>query len=224
MTTTRTIRAEQPGPAVLDVDTQSTTLDVTVDPNRSHAELTLRTHDDTGPSADAINDAAAWANGDQIVCKVRYSGSGAVFIAGSNYSSVVIGSGTVMVNGRVVTGGGGASPIQMAARVPAGSSIRFRSQSGDLEASGALRAVKADTQSGDISVGTVGEMQASTQSGDVSVGELVGYAELKTMSGDVVVHGAPGSACRASTMSGDVRGSGGVRLEGSSMSGRVRNR
>jgi hypothetical protein len=223
MTTTRTVRAEQPGPIVLDVDTQSTTLNVTVDPNRSYAELTLRTLDGTGPSADAVNDAAAWANGDQIACKVRYSGGGGVFIAGNNYSNVVIGSGTVMVNGRVVSGGG-ASPIEMAARVPAGSSVRFGSQSGDLEASGPLRAVKADTQSGDISVGAVGEMQASTQSGDVSVGQLAGYAELKTMSGDVAVHGLPGSTCRAATMSGDVRGSGSVRLDGSSMSGRVRNR
>jgi hypothetical protein len=44
------------------------------------------------------------------------------------------------------------------------------------------------------------------------------------MSGDITVHGGPGASATARTMSGDVRGTGGLSLDGSSMSGRVRNR
>jgi hypothetical protein len=213
MTTTRTIRAAQPGPIVLDVDTSAFDLDVTVDPSCTQASLTLSTDDDTGPSADAVNGADATAHGDAIRCRLHPRG---------NFG----GGGMVMVNGRVISGGAtGGSMIRMAARVPAGSSVRFRGQSASLEvAGGALRALDAESQSGDVRVDAVGEAKASTQSGDVRIGHLAGYAELKSMSGDVDVYGGPGASARASTMSGDVSASGGMALNGSSMSGRVRNR
>jgi hypothetical protein len=228
MTTTRTIRAAQPGPIVLDVDTSAFDLDVTVDPSCTQASLTLSTDDDTGPSADAVNGADATAHGDAIRCRLHPRGNfgGGVVISGNSYGTIVTGGGMVMVNGRVISGGAtGGSMIRMAARVPADSSVRFRGQSASLEvAGGALRALDAESQSGDVRVDAVGEAKASTQSGDVRIGHLAGYAELKSMSGDVDVYGGPGASARASTMSGDVSASGGMALNGSSMSGRVRNR
>lgn len=228
MATTRTIRASQHGPIVLDVDTSAFDLDVTVDTSCTQASLVLSTDDNTGPSADAVNDASAEAYGDTIRCRLHPRGNfgGGVVVTGNSYGTIVTGGGLVMVNGRVVTGGGaGGSMIRMAARIPAGSSVRFRGQSASLEVSGgALRALDAESRSGDVRVDEVGEARASTQSGDVRIGRLAGYAELKSMSGDVDVYGGPGARVRASSMSGDVTGSGGLTLDGSSMSGRVRNR
>jgi DUF4097 and DUF4098 domain-containing protein YvlB len=116
------------------------------------------------------------------------------------------------------------SPVTVTAYVPAGSSVTASSQSGDLETSGRLAQVAYAAQFGDAHLDEVHQVNVSTQSGDIEIANLTGTALLNSMSGDITVHGGPGASATARTMSGDVRATGGLSLDGSSMSGRVRNR
>jgi hypothetical protein len=141
--TTRTVRADHAGPAR--IRTNLSTLDLTViaEPGRTHAELTISTHDDTGPSADAVNNAVLTVNGTTIEARMTQRGAGATTIIqtgrGGGFSSinvgggiVVAGNGTIVVNGHLVSGGGsgttviaGGSPIIVTVRVPEGPPVAF---------------------------------------------------------------------------------------------------
>jgi DUF4097 and DUF4098 domain-containing protein YvlB len=120
----------------------------------------------------------------------------------------------------------GSSGVRL--RVPAGSAVDVRTQSGDIHVrdlggeafvrslsgdisvSGAVRA-DVRTVSGDTSVEGTGSMRVKTVSGDLEVRERAGppapaTIELESTSGDVRWTGACGAGCRlsAATVSGDV--------------------
>jgi hypothetical protein len=234
MSTTRTIRTSSL-PVVLDADLAAIDLHVYTEA-RSDGEVTVSTVDNDGPSAGAVRAATLDVDGNRLVVRVDHAAGGTTIIqtgrGGSSYVStgsgqnIVVGNGVTMVNGRVVSGNGtfisGGSPVTVVARLPHGSSVRARTQSGDIDLEGNYDEVDASSQSGDIEVGTVRVVQARTQSGDVDVATLTGSGALESMSGDIEVRGPQGASASARTMSGNVRGSGGIRVAGSSMSGRVR--
>jgi hypothetical protein len=254
VTTTRTIRAEQPGPVLVKSKTQSLDLNVIVEPGREYGEIIITTSDDKGPSADIVKTARLHASGNQISIEVDESAGGVTVVqtgrggfssisVGRNYGVVagsvvggmvmsggrmVVGNGVTIVNGRVVSGNAtvieAGSPVTVTAYVPAGSSISASSQSGDVETSGRLAQVAFSAQSGDAHLDEVHNANVNTQSGDIEIADLTGTGLLNSMSGDINVHGGPSASATARTMSGDVRGAGGLNLDGSSMSGRVRNR
>jgi hypothetical protein len=110
----------------------------------------------------------------------------------------------------------------VAVRCPAGSRVRLRGASADLEARGRLAeldvrsasgdvavedvdgVVRADSASGDVRVGSAGEVQLRTASGDLSVGRVDGPAKAQSVSGDVEIGEAAG-AVEVQTVSGDLR-------------------
>ena len=73
---TRTVRAEHPGPA--GIRTNLATLDLTViaESGRTHAELTISTDDEDGPSAEAVNDATLTAHGTTLEARLTRRGAG----------------------------------------------------------------------------------------------------------------------------------------------------
>ena len=75
----------------------------------------------------------------------------------------------------------------MRIRCPRGSDLAVRSSSADLEAVGALGAVEAKTQSGDVSLQGVGSADIATASGDVHVRDAEQSLSIRTLSGDVTV-------------------------------------
>lgn len=245
MTTTRTLTAQSPGPVHLDVSTAAFNV-VVFTGDREYGEIMVSTADDEGPSAAAVNAANLVAEGVRLTARfpkgadgvtivsggghvqigngnVQVNHFGGVAVGGNNYGVISSGRG-VYINGALVTGGAVVSPVQIVAQLPHGSSVRFESQSGDLRASGRLGRVSAASQSGDVDLDEVDTVNAETMSGDITVGVLTGHADLHSMSGDISVHGGSKAHASARTMSGNVRGSGGISLAGSSMSGRVRNR
>jgi hypothetical protein len=254
VTTTRTVRAEQAGPVLAKSKTQSLDLTVIVEPGREYGEIVITTRDDEGSSADIVKAARLSASGNQISVEVDESAGGVTVArtgrggfssisVGRNYGVVVgsvvggmvmsggrmvVGDGVTVVNGRVVSGNATViepgSPVTVTAFVPAGSSISASSQSGDIETSGRLAQVAYAAQSGDANLDEVHNANVSTQSGDIEIATLTGTGLLNSMSGDITVHGGPGASATARTMSGDIRGTGGLSLDASSMSGRVRNR
>ncbi|MEU2873776.1 DUF4097 family beta strand repeat-containing protein [Streptomyces olivoreticuli] len=169
---------------------------------------------------------------------------------GTVYGEVV---GMTIVGGRVTTGGTGVigtvSPVEAVVTLPVGSCLAvvsqsadarvyggdveimdFRSVSGDLRVDGA-RHLSASTTSGDVMVGRLADrLTARSVSGDITVDSYSGSgAELTTTSGDIGIRatGQAAGVLRASTVSGDVRVTGGreqLRVSARSVSGRVRTR
>lgn len=238
MSTTRTVTAARSGPVTLHSTLSAIDLHVTTEA-RSHGEITVSTADDDGPSADTVNAATLNAHGGDLTVRVDHTGGmtithtghggtftqtnvgGGVFIAGDNY-------GVTVVDGRIASGRGtyirGGSPVVVTARLPHGSTVVAGSQSGDITCDGVFDDVDASSQSGDVRIGTAARVTAQTQSGDIDVDALTGSGRLSSMSGDITVHGPASASCTARTMSGDVRSSGGIDVQASTMSGRVRNR
>jgi hypothetical protein len=243
MSTTRTIQAAHSGPVTIRTNLPASNLTVSAG-DYDVAELTITTVDDEGPSVDAVNGAELRASGDVLECRLP-RGGGSTMVQSFGGGSVVVGQnfGIVAgnVTGMVMNGGGGTyingvrvspgthvmvggSPIVVTARVPHGSSVRAESISGDVETFGALDAVNAASTSGDVIVDEAREVRANTTSGDISVARLTGTADLNSVSGNVGVVGDSTTRAYARTVSGNVRGAGGVDLDASTVSGRVRNR
>lgn len=247
---TRTLTAEQSGPISIDATLLGAGGIVTVrtDRTRNAAEITIRTADESGTSADTVRDAdLRWDPRGSLVARVQGKGGttiangGGVFIAGNNYggvqqvvsnnygSMIAVSAGDLNIpGGRYQFNSGGtvnmvlgASPVEIIALVPEGSSVIARTQSADVIADGTFASVAANTQSGDVRApGQASQVTANTQSGDISAdnspsihattqsGDIrlgrTDVVEASTMSGDVTVGDFGGTAQLKST-SGDIR-------------------
>jgi hypothetical protein len=231
---TRTLTAQQPGPILIDAQLLGAGGVVTVrtDRTRKEAEITIRTADETGDSADAVRDAdLRWDARGALIAHVQGKGgiSGGTTIISGGGTSVVQSFGTVhgsvtgmvidgdmtmvggnvYVNGRRITPGQGSttiitgsSPIEITAVVPEGSSLTARTQSADVTADGTYTAVSASTQSG--TVRAPGQIERFTAG---------------TQSGDINVENSPHII--AKTQSGDIRLGRTDVVEASTMSGDV---
>ncbi|MFB1044401.1 DUF4097 family beta strand repeat-containing protein [Streptomyces chrestomyceticus] len=230
----RTLTAQQPGPVLIDVQLLGAGGAVTVrtDASRTEAEITLRTADESGASAEAVRDAdLRWDARGALVAHVQGAGGisgattivnsgGGTFIAGSTFGVVQhvqnnVGS-VVMVSGGDLNLGGryqfhgagtvhvmqGASPVEITAVVPEGCSVTARTQSADVTADGTFTAVSADTQSGDVRLPGRSERFTAT-----------------TQSGDIDVQTSPNII--ATTQSGDIRLGRTDVTEASTMSGDI---
>lgn len=199
MTMTRTIRATQPGPVHLRSSLPSQDLTVDAVPC-DHGEITLSTADDDGPSADVVNAATLTVNGNELRVHLPRGAGGTTIVSGNG------------------------SPILVTAQIPPGSTVTAESTSGDIEIRGSVASADLDSTSGSILVGNVIHVDAQTVSGGICVDNLRLRGRLKSVSGSIVVHGPQGASCSARTISGDVSSTGGIELDASTVSGRVRNR
>ncbi|TXS40175.1 hypothetical protein EAO75_34795 [Streptomyces sp. uw30] len=256
--TERVFASVTSGPIVLGLSLPVGSIRVQVLDSLTTARVVLRTDDTSGLAADAVNGARSTQNGQAFGIEVPEM-PGNVMVQGRRGNRIVQSVGTVygsmtgvtIINGRVVSGGGGGmqtvSPIEATVCLPPGSSVavvsqsadacvfgyvdrmEFRSISGDLDADG-VRELRAHTTSGDITAGRITEqVTAQSVSGDIEVGLYDGRAAtLGTTSGDITVHATDGAAGHVSahSVSGDVRISGARHLNVSAhtVSGRVRNR
>lgn len=193
------------GPVTLHIETQAADVQVVSDARISGSLIELSTPDHSGPAVDAIRRARFRDHGNELHLTLREGQTGHnVTIGGNNYGSISTGGGMTIVNG-VVIGGVVSGPITVRAMLEPGS------------------AVVVKTMSGDITTRGVNTVRAQTMSGDIEADGITNTSSLKTMSGDIRVCGEGRPQVTASSMSGDVTGSG-VDLHASSMSGRVRHR
>ncbi|MGW7460999.1 DUF4097 family beta strand repeat-containing protein [Streptomyces sp. NPDC054797] len=231
MTQPRTLTAPQAGPTTIDARLLGAhgTVVIRTDPTVTAATVVIRTADENGPSADAVRDASLhWDARGALIAHVKghstqgsgtmtvTRGGGVIQVVGHNYgvitgsvTGMVINDGGVYVGGQRVDGRHGlanlpdASPIEITAVVPEGSSVLVRTQSADVLATGAFVAVAATTQSGEISVpGKVEQVTASTQSGAIDV-ENSPNIHVQTASGAIRLGRT--DVAEATTMSGAIR-------------------
>jgi hypothetical protein len=117
----------------------------------------------------------------------------------------------------------GSTPLNLAVRLPHGSSCKLKTASADIRCSGELGSLDASTASGDVTVEQVtgpagihtasgdvrlddatAEVQVSTASGDAQIVRAGGDVTVTSASGDVAIGRAEGSA-NVRSSSGDVR-------------------
>lgn len=88
--------------------------------------------------------------------------------------------------------------------VPEGTSVRYRTASGNLEADGVVASLDVSCASGDVSVGAVsGSTKFHSASGDFRAARVSGAIKVKSASGDVRVARVDGDV-RVQSVSGDV--------------------
>jgi hypothetical protein len=87
--------------------------------------------------------------------------------------------------------------------VPVGTSVRFRTASGDLMGQVSLGGLDVSSASGDVVTGTVtGDVSLTTASGDLALEAVGGSASVKVASGDVILGRVSGDLT-VQTVSGD---------------------
>jgi DUF4097 and DUF4098 domain-containing protein YvlB len=108
---------------------------------------------------------------------------------------------------------GRSASVDITVTVPAGSTVKAQSGSGDIRLDGRYADVSAKSGSGDVAVDTGAELQLSTGSGNVYVSECAGI-DVRTGSGEIRVGTAAGRADLQS-------GSGGIEVEQPLRDGRL---
>ncbi|WP_045742290.1 DUF4097 family beta strand repeat-containing protein [Actinoplanes rectilineatus] len=215
------------GPVTLNIDTGAADVMVVADPSVTGTWIELSTEDESGPSVDAIREARFYDDGAEVSLKltepsVSFSTGGMTFSNIYGGGMIFGNGGTIRVNGQVVTGGTtiGGSKILVRAITETGSAVKVETVSGDVMAKN-VRVVRAETVSGDVTTLGVDDVRAKTTSGNIDAVGVTASSRLKSVSGDIMVSGEPGTRVTAKTTTGDVSSSGGVDLDASSVSGRV---
>jgi hypothetical protein len=177
------------GPVTFVVTAGYLDLDVTVDPAARAATAEM-----TGPP-EVLERATAALNrigGDtwqlSIPQDTRIRGAGihingrnTVVTGGGRGSIFMSGSGRIVVNGVDVTdivSAGQPEDLKVRARLPQGSSLIARVDSGNVAARGTLAGFQLDTTSADAEIQAATVVQARSVSGDISAGCVQGPAEL----------------------------------------------
>lgn len=245
-TATRTIRATEPGPARIKTKMTGLGLTVIVNPKAEYGELTVAASVNEGPVADRVRDADLRVSGNTLSADLQTKGGGGVTIVQgwrgnsvsiSGGSGVIVGNGTVMVNGQLVSGGRGgavhidengnvttgpAGTVTVTATVPPGSTVDFNTTGGSLTTSGGqLAEVEADTSGGNINVESAEIVEATTSGGNITVSHVATRARLRTSGGNITVNGSDGAKVRARTSGGNIRHGDNLDCDATTAVGRV---
>ncbi|MDI3344356.1 DUF4097 family beta strand repeat-containing protein [Streptomyces sp. AJ-1] len=212
--TERTFVSQTFGPIVLGLSLPVGRIHVQVRENLTAARVVLRTDDQSGPAADAIERARSHQNGQALGIEVpempgnvvvqSVRGNRVVQTAGTVYGSV---TGMTIINGRVVTGGSTmptVSPIEATVLLPAHSSLAVVTTSADADLFGYVDRLEFRSISGDLNADGVRELTANTTSGDIEVGRISERITARSVSGDVDLRLYSGQDADLNTTSGDV--------------------
>lgn len=188
------------------------------------AEVVIRTADDDGPSADAVNSAKVreYQHG---VLGVRvktptvsvggaiFNSNGGVTVVGNLTGGVVISGGEITINGRRVTAddrGGmvlsqAPSKIQVIVRMPLDQTLNVDTTSASLLAEGTYDKVSIGSVSGAIEVENSKTLFVDTTSSFVKAHRITGKARFESVSGPIKVKRWSGSEFNAKTVSGPIQ-------------------
>lgn len=187
-----------------------------------HADVSVRADDVTeatieitGPEnivdqADAVVAAGIWTLNLPDTPAATFTTSGGNMTVGTNRGTVIQAgsvSGDLFFGGGSMTFNGGVSvhqvePVTVAIRIPRGTRLITRMQSGDLSTAGELGSVDHTGSSGQVRIAHAHDISAETASGDVSVRQVETVATIRTASGDIRVDG--GTRIDVQAASGDV--------------------
>ena len=176
-----------------------------------HADVSVRADDVTeavieitGPEdivrqADAVVAAGIWTLNLPDAPASTFTTSGGNMTVGTNRGTVIQAG---RVSGNVIFGGVGdvtivngtvqvtqVEPVTVAIRIPRGTKLITRMQSGNLATSGELGSVEHESRSGDARIAHATTINAETASGSVIVRNVETTATVRTRSGNIDVTG-----------------------------------
>ncbi|MGW0955380.1 DUF4097 family beta strand repeat-containing protein [Streptomyces sp. NPDC002545] len=230
------------GPVLADITCPMGTVRVTVDPAATVARAEVRTDDTTGPSAHAVANSRVSQNGQRltiVVPEVEGAAGGVTqIVTGRGRTRVtqifgnITGSvtGMTIVDGQVITGGGGAvsSGIEVLVTLPAGSGVRMNSRNADLIVTGLLAALDLDTHNGSLTAGVIGRVQVRGHNGDNDIQAVQEWVDIESHNGNTYIGTYGGGAARLITHNGNVElsaaPSASGRIEARAHNGNVRLR
>ncbi|MFJ6986230.1 MULTISPECIES: DUF4097 family beta strand repeat-containing protein [unclassified Streptomyces] len=213
--TERVFVSETSGPIVLGLSLPVGSVRVQVLDSLTAARVVLRTDDNTGPAADAVNRARSTQTGQAFGIEVpempgnvmvqSRRGNRIVQNVGTVYGSM---TGVTIINGRAVSGGMSGmqtvSPIEVTVCLPPHSSLAVVSQSADAEVFGYVDRLEFRSVSGDLDADGVRELRANTTSGDIHVGRVTEQITAMSVSGDIDIDLYDGHAAALTSTSGDI--------------------
>lgn len=232
MTTERTFTADQLGG--VNLDTAVGKVIVSADPKLTRAMVVVRTSDDTGPSADAVNDTRAINSFDGTLSvrvpapttpsvtigRSQFNFGGGVsglrvvqhidsIPAGTRITGMTIGDdGITFAPGSKVSIGGtvisGGSEIEVLVFLPTPAAMRLTTTAARLKARGDLDALIVTTVSGDVDAESVAELSVGSVSGHVTVGRLRTMANVSTVSGAIEIDQYAGRTADLNSTSGAI--------------------
>lgn len=189
-----------------------------------HADVSLRADDVTeavieitGPEdilrqADATVAAGTWTLNLPETPTATFSTRNGNMTASTNRGTVIQAG---RITGNVIFGGVGdvtvvngdvqiteVEPVTVAIRIPRGTRLITRMQSGDLSTAGELGSIDHTGASGQVRIAHAHDISAETASGDVSVRQVETVAAIRTASGDIRIDG--GTRIDVQAASGDV--------------------
>ncbi|GAA3751789.1 hypothetical protein [Micromonospora maritima] len=229
MSTTNLIKATRSGPITLDLTLVAGLIQVVV-ADGTYAQIELSTDEDSGLAADAVNKPVIAHRGDclsidasirggvvqgAVYGNVQVNNFGGVRIGGVNYGGIQVGGGSVVSQN--------SSPITARALLPIGSSLIADATSAPIQVRGPLNRAKVRTTNGRIELDIVRDLDVETISGSIAVVELAGDGRAETVSGSITVERGGPYRLIAETVSGNITAPNPIRLDGRTVSGRVRN-
>lgn len=207
--TERMIYAAEPGPVAMDLAMNSGSIRITVDPGLKQALVLLKTDDDSGPSADAVRNAAVTGNSRRYAVRVPdvggsfVQGGGSIVVTGS-MSNVAIVNGRVFSNGREITPDDrpGSSAVEAEVSLPAGSTVKLVTLAARTVVTGMLAVMDYEASSGSLDAEEIGALDASITSGKITVGTVTEALDVTLTSGTVSIGQYEGSDARLHLTSG----------------------
>lgn len=229
MATPRTERTTHEGPVQLRISSPAANVQIVASPDVTHAEVTISTSDNSGPAAQAVQEATFTTSGDRFEVRVdfpppvgqpAYSDGGGdhnVVIGSVNAGVVNFGHGNISIAGSVIgshfgvgnvyngVAGAAVGPVRITARVPENSSINIQIPGvGSVTTTGQLAQADVNLNTGDTQLGRVVAAAVKSNVGRIYVEHVTGPTVLTTNVGDIEVYGDEDVVVHANTNVGSV--------------------
>jgi hypothetical protein len=226
VTTDRSYTTQHTGPITLDLTQSTGQINISVNPSAQAATVVLNTSADQGPSADAVNDAKIKESRGKLTVKVEIPGGGDMGgmvvsggnlsfssggsrynFSGSNFSSVNMVGGRVIVNGVDVTDVVNSSPNRVTEIVttvvlPADSEVLLNTKSAEVTVKGDVKVLDIGATSGSLTAETVGDLNLDMTSGSAKVTTVSGRLNANMTSGTLSISAYSGTDARVNMTSG----------------------
>ena len=233
MATEKIYKSDTAVNAEIELNIGEVTVEATSEVTR--VEVWVRTADNEGQSADAVNSTEFNDRDNTLRIRTRVQGSSGVVINGG----VVIGGSVSIVNGVVYSGdrvyvndNGGVygrdgrpaqlvapSKVQVIVKMPLGCNLEVDTVAAHVLAEGRYHRVDLNTTSGSLDVEEAYILDAGTTSGSLTVHRVVDRADIKSVSGAVKVRKWDGDDLCVKSVSGSIKV---INAQNASASGRAK--
>lgn len=212
--TEQTVATDTTGPITLDLQQDTGTITIVVDPKATTATVNVSTTDTDGPIADAVRNTRINQAGARLTVRVPevpstaggtvINGRGGVIITGGITGRIIVNGVDVTAAARQGNGGQGGD-IATTVTLPPGSDAFVNSLSAATIVRGHLEALDYGSSSGSLRADSIGGLDLGMTSGDAHVGVVTTRLNANLTSGNLNVDSYRGREARVNLTSGNAR-------------------